>query len=76
MVSLNFNDELLSHLAWVGFEGRLEKTFSSVEYIVRRYSALFPGLNMDRLSEQYLVYQTLVEDNISTSVREATGIES
>ena len=39
-----FNDELLSHVVWAGFTGRLEKNFSSIEYIVRRYSALFPGL--------------------------------
>ena len=71
-----FNDELLSHVVWVGFTGRLEKNFSSIEYIVRRYSALFPGLNMDRLSEQYLAYQLLVEDDIPSSVREATGIDS
>ena len=59
-----FKDELLSHVVWVGFESRMEKTFSSVEYIVHRYGTLFPGLDMDKLSEQFLTYQVLVEEDI------------
>ena len=63
-----FKDELLSHVVWVGFESRMEKTFSSVEYIVHRYGTLFPGLDMDKFSEQFLTYQLLVEEDIPTSV--------
>jgi len=66
-----FKDELLSHVDWVGFESRLEKTFSSVEYIVHRYGTLFPGLDMDKLSEQFLTYQLLVEEDIPTSIKES-----
>ena len=62
-----FKDELLSHV-WVGSESRLEKAFSSVEYIVHRYGTLFPGLDMDKFSEQFLTYQLLVEEDIPTSV--------
>ena len=71
-----FKDELLSHVVWVGFESRLEKTFSSVEYIVHRYHTLFPGLNMDRLNEQYLTYQLLVDEDIPKSVRESAGVDA
>ena len=42
----------------------MEKTFSSVEYIVHRYGTLFPGLDMDKFSEQFLTYQVLVEEDI------------
>ena len=51
-----FKDELLSHVFWVCFKSRLEKTFSSFEYIVHRYSILFLGLDMDKLNEQFLTY--------------------
>ena len=69
-----FKDELLSHVIWVGFESRLEKTFSSVEYIVHRY--LFPRLDMDKLNEQFLSYQLLVEEDIPTSAKESAGLEA
>ena len=70
------NDELLLHVVWVGFEGRLEKTFSSVEYIVCRFHSLFTDLNMDRLHEQYLSYQLLLDEDVPNSVKESTGVSS
>ena len=71
-----FQDELLSHVTWVGFESRLEATFSSVEYIVHRYNSLFPleTLDMEKLSEQFLSYQLLVEEDIPTFVKESSGL--
>ena len=50
-----FQDELLSYVTWIGFENRLETTFPLVEYIVHRYHNLFPGVDMDKLNEQYSV---------------------
>ena len=72
-----FKDELLSHVVWVGFESRMKTTFSSVEYIVHRYSTLFPAcsLDMEKLSEQFLTYQLLLEEDIPTSVKESVGLE-
>ena len=58
-----FEDELLSHVVWVGFENRVNTTSSSVEYVVNRFSSIFPtgSLDMNKLSEQFLAYQVLVE---------------
>ena len=55
----------------------MKTTFSSVEYIVHRYSTLFPALSLDmeKLSEQFLTYQLLLEEDIPTSVKESVGLE-
>ena len=63
------NDELLSHIVWVGFDNRLAKTFSSVEHTVCRYSTLFTDIDMDKLNEQYLAYELLVKEDIPDSVK-------
>ena len=44
------------HNKWIDY------TFSSVEYIVQRYSCLFPGIDMNKLNEQFLASQLLVEE--------------
>ena len=66
-----FKDELLSHVVWVGFENRPYTTISSVEYVVNRFSSIFPtgSLDMNKLSEQFLAYQVLVEEDIPATVR-------
>ena len=50
-------------LQWCPFENRLNTTFSSVEYVVNRFGSIFPtgSLDMNKLSEQFLAYQVLVE---------------
>ena len=71
-----FKDELLLQVVWVGFEKRLKATFSAVEYIVNRYSTLFPSdrIEMNKLKEQFLTYQLLVKGNIPTTVKECAGL--
>lgn len=69
-------DELLTHVTWIGFEQRLEKTFSSVEYIVGRYPNLLSGMDMDKLNEQYLSYQVLTPEEIPAFVKERTGLDT
>ena len=58
------------------FQKQAGETFSSVEYIVHRYSILFLGLDMDKLNEQFLTYQLLVEEDFPTSVKESVGLEA
>lgn len=71
-----FKDELLSKVAWVGFENRLKANFSAIEYIVGRYSTIFPSgsIDMNKLSEQFLAYQLLVEEDIPSTVKESAGL--
>ena len=68
-----FQDELLPYVTWIGFEHRLEKTFLSV--VCCWYHNLFSGMDMDKLNEQYLSYQTLVAEDIPVSVKECAGLE-
>lgn len=68
-----FKDELLSKVSWVGFENRLKANFSAIEYIVGRYSTIFPS-GMNKLSEQFLAYQLLVEEDIPSTVKESAGL--
>ena len=71
-----FEDELLSHVVWVGFENRVNTTSSSVEYVVNRFSSIFPtgSLDMNKLSEQFLAYQVLVEEDIPATVKESAKL--
>ena len=70
-----FEDELLLHVVWVGFENRVNTTSSSVEYVVNRFSSIFPtSLDMNKLSEQFLAYQVLVEEDIPATVKESTKL--
>ena len=46
--------ELIAHAAWIDFEHRLEKNYSSVEFFVYHFPGLFPSINMDRLQEQLI----------------------
>ena len=70
-----FEDELLTNATWLSFEGRLEKSFNSVEYFICRYPELFPGINVDRLAEQFLNYQMLISQDIPTTVKESAGLK-
>ena len=68
-------DELLTHATWLNFEGRPEKSFNSVEYFICRYPELFPGINVDRLTEQLLNYQMLISEDIPITVKESAGLK-
>ena len=68
-------DELLTHATWLDFEGRLEKSLNSVEYFVSIYPELFPQMDLDRLTEQFLSYQMLVSEDIPTTVKESVSLK-
>ena len=63
-------DELLMHATWLDFQHRLEKTFTSVEYFVMKYPHIFPDMDLERRSEQFLNYQLLMEEDIPAEVKE------
>ena len=71
-----FEEELLIHVEWVDFTKHLQCTFSSVEYIVCRYSTLFENVDMDKLNDEFLSYQTMGDDDIPLDVRDSVGLTS
>ena len=71
-----FKEELLIHVEWVDFTKRLQCTFSSVEYIVCRYSTLFENVDMDKLNDEFLSYQTMGDNDIPLDVRDSVGLTS
>ena len=64
-----FKEELLTLATWLDFEWRLEKNFNSVEYFVHKFPNIFGNINIDKLSEQFVSYQTLCSDDVPSSVK-------
>ena len=63
------------HAARLDFQHRLEKTFTSVEYFVVKYPHIFPDMDLERLSEQFLNYKMLMEEDIPAEVKELAKSE-
>lgn len=70
------NEELLFHAKWVDFTRRLECTFISVEYFVRKYSSIFPNLDIERLNDEFIVYQSMSDSDIPVTVKDIIGLSS
>lgn len=67
-------EDLLVYATWIDFTQRLECTFSSVEYFLRRYPYILSEIDIDSVNEEFLSYQTMVEEDIPEKVRESVGL--
>ncbi len=68
------HEDLLVNASWIDFTRRLECTFSSVEYFLRRYPYIFSDLDIDKVNEEFLRYQTMIEEDIPEKVRQSIGM--
>lgn len=64
-----FSDELLKHATWVDFQQRLDSSFTSVEFFVGSYPDILKNINMDKLNEQFICYQTIDENDIPETIK-------
>ena len=64
-----FEDELLVHATWLDYEERLQKNFHSVEYFVHTFPNALDKMNMDMLNEEYVDYQLLSVEDLTSSLR-------
>lgn len=63
------DDQLLNNAVWLDFDQRLEITLDAVEYFVGRYSNILGDLDVDKLSEQFIEYQLLSDEDLPDDVR-------
>ena len=64
-----FQEEIVHHAAWLDFEHRLDKPFSSVEYFIVRYSSILTSIDLNKLEAQFLNYQLVDEEQIPEYVK-------
>ena len=65
---------MLINATWVDFTRRLECTFSSVEYFLRRYPCIFTDFDIDKVNDEFLSYQTMVREDIPEEFRKSIGL--
>ena len=65
---------MLINATWVDFTRRLECTFSSVEYFLRRYPCIFTDFDIDKVNDEFLSYQTMVKEDIPEEFRKSIGL--
>ena len=63
-----FEEELLVHATWLNFEERLQSSFCSVEFFVHKFPNILGEMNMDRLNEEFINYQLLSSQDLSSSL--------
>ena len=69
-----FSDELIRHATWIDYKQRLASSFTSVEFFVGKYPLILNDIDIDKLHEQFLNYQTFDEDDLPDHIKDACGI--
>ena len=67
---LPFNDPVLKHAKFVDFGKRMQASFESVEYFVKRYKDIlhFDPAKFDSLYDEFVAYQLLQDSDIPNKV--------
>ncbi len=64
-------DSLLINATWIGFNQRLNQTFSSVQFFISRFPSLLGDLNID----QFLSYQIMSEKDIPDTLKDEPEVD-
>ena len=67
---LPFNDPVLKHAKFVDFGKRMQASFESVEYFVKRYQDIlhFGPAKFDSLHDEFVAYQLLQDSDIPEKI--------
>ena len=74
---ISFNDPVLKHAKFVDFVKRMQASFESAEYFVKRYQDIlhFYPAEFDSLFDEFVAYQLLQDTDIPDKViNEATVV--
>ena len=71
-----FQEDLLVNAQWIDFTKRHECTFNAVEYFIHRYPSIFQNIDLDKLNEEFLAYQSMSQNDIPQQVQESVGLTS
>ena len=66
---------MIKHATWIDFKQRLNTSFTSVEFFVGSYPKILEGIDMDKLNEQFIEYQTFGEGDIPDHIKTICNID-
>lgn len=70
------NDPLLHHANWIDFRNRQMCSLVSVEYFVGLYDHILGSIDHEKLTEQFLNYQLILDEDIPDHIKSVCSIDS